>query len=258
MSEKMLHALIGCGLFAVLLFFTSQVFNKQYAASSKKSTEPIPTMKPTDIPVECQSPYLNLNEGSKWNYIVTTTTTPSDAKQKKQKEVQHISTTLTKITTGTMLFSTVNEKTKLSSSSEIICTSSGILGLPFSFADSFFTKIVKEIEFIPSRRTYKNTEWNSTLDIGSFLPIKMQSYPVGLHFRVIEEGESVIQGKKTNTITIQSTSDAKGSIDVSSFVNITYTLGEQVGLTHANITVKVPGKADQSTEVTLRSFLNSL
>jgi hypothetical protein len=86
----------------------------------------------------------------------------------------------------------------------------------------------------------------------------MQSSPMSINFKAIDEKSKTIQGKKYETITIKSSSKSNGPIDLSSFFAVNYDLGENIGFIDGKIQIKIPTKGTYDVEIALQSFLNPL
>ncbi len=268
MPQKLQQVLIGCILIGTFVYFATEVFTTSYSTPSKKKAEVnSPTPEPTESSSECLGPYLNVNEGATWNYTITSSEASSDKKIPTPKsDTAKIAVSLTKKEPGRLTFTTTDAATTQTSSTHVTCRMSGLYGLPiFSPIESIdlipqglVEEIFSQVLFIPNRRVYKGTAWTSTINIASFLPIKMDSTPLGLAFNVQAEEVRNIQGKKYGAVQIQSSTDSKSPIDLGSLFDATYTLGENVGLIEAHIRIKVPTKGSYAVKISLQKFSNPL
>ncbi len=261
MSPKLQNLLIGASLLGIFIYFASDVFKKNYNPPTvPKEKVAIVTPVPTEALAECSGPYINIKEGAVWKYKITTTGTNA--------ETVTISTQLTRKSLGRIEFSTANATTGKKVSTEILCKNSGIYGLPIPlFSTKAFDNVPSElispltqsVLFIPNKKVYKNKAWSSEIDISSLLPIKTGAYPLAINFNVTKSGEITLPNKKSvQGISISTSSNPQGSIDLSSLFNINYQLGENVGLIDGLITVKIPSKAEVVTKIELISFSSPL
>ena len=266
MSERLQQVCIGLILVGTFIYFASDVFHKSYTSpAQKKSEAPAPSPAPTEAPSECFGPYVNVNVGATWKYVVVSSEESTDNK-KPNTEQSNISISLTKKELGLLTFATTNSSTKTTSYTVLTCKISGIYGLPILSAletiefipKDLVEEIFSQVLFIPNRKVYKDYSWTSAINIASLLPIKIQSTPISIAFKVDEEQTKLILGKKYPTVKIVSSSDTKGPVQIGSLFDARYTLGENIGLIDAEIQIKVPTKSRYSVGITLQSFLNPL
>lgn len=261
MSPKLQNLLIGASLLGIFMYFASDVFKKNYNPPTvPKEKVAIVTPIPTEALAECSGPYINIKEGAVWKYKIITTST--------ETETVTISTQLTRKSLGRIEFLTTNTTTGEKVSTEILCKNSGVYGLPIplfstnTFGDvpsDLIAPLTQSVLFIPNKKVYKNKAWNSEVDISSFLPIKTGAYPLAINFNVTKSGEITLPNKKSvQSISISTSANPQGSLDLSSLFNINYQLGENIGLIDGLISVKIPSKAEVKTKIELISFSSSL
>jgi hypothetical protein len=269
MTSKMVNVLIGCVLIGLLIYFTSQVFKNNYASGT---TGPKPTVvqnkpEPTMPLSVCDGPYVDVPIGSAWKYTITSITADPKTPSKSKTTISHITTTLLKKEVGKMSFSSIDSTTKEKSTLNMICKSDGIYGLPIPLPSStisllpsnLFETMSQQLMFMPNRRVHAQKKWTSTIDISQFIPIKVDSYPIGIIFIVEEEKAMMILSKKDiQTVTIKTSALKEGSIDLGTFLNVSYNLAEKIGLTSGTLQISMPGKGKISTDIKLTGFSSPL
>ncbi len=261
MSPKLQNLIIGASLLGIFVYFATDVFRKNYNPPvTPKEKVAIVSPIPTEALVECSGPYFDIKEGATWKYKVTTSGDKS--------ETTTLSTELLRKSLGKIEFLTNDVSTGKKTTTEILCKNSGLYGLPIPLFPSealgdvpseLISSLSQNILFIPNKKVYKNKTWSSDIDIGGFLPIKISDYSLALNFKVSESNQILLPSKKSvQGITIQTSTNTQGPIDLSSLVKINYRLGEGSGLIDGAISIKMPSKPEVKTKIELVSFSSPL
>ncbi len=262
MSTKVLNIVIAISLFGIIA--AALVQSVAQGPSSSANALNSQKLKPTTIPTpkdelaECSGPYVNIAIGSQWTYTIT-----SETDKKPQTTI--LTSTLAKKSAYDMEFEHVVKGSNEKTTSRLICRQSGIYGLPVSVFNSGGTlKIIPSnlieslnstLQFIPDRKVYKGKNWTSIIDISGLLPIKINDIKPQIAFTVIEERNYTIAGsKETPAIVIKTSAGAGSQFDVSSFLDIHYTLAENIGLVESTMKATVPTKGTSTIKITLTRF----